>query len=63
MTDGGGDGFGAVSAPVFDATGRLCMALTVFGRTNRVDSSPDSALARIVAEAATRLSEAFGYRK
>lgn len=61
LRDGGGDGFGAVSAPVFDATGRLFMALTVFGRTSRVDSGPDSALARIVTSSARRLSEAFGY--
>lgn len=37
------------------------MALTVFGRTSRVDSGPDSALAQIVTSSARRLSEAFGY--
>jgi len=62
LRDGGGDGFGAVSAPIFDATGRLLMALTVFGRISRVDSGPESALARIVAACGERLSAAFGYR-
>ncbi|MBP1848366.1 DNA-binding IclR family transcriptional regulator [Rhizobium petrolearium] len=62
IADGGGDGFGAVSVPIFDPTGRLLMALTVFGRTRRVDSGPDSALARIVVASGKRLSEAFGFR-
>ena len=62
MSDGGGDGFGAVSAPVFDVTTHLCMALTVFGRANRVDASPDGALGKIVADAARRLSTSLGYR-
>lgn len=62
MENGGGEGFGAISAPVFDVTGRLCMALTVFGKTNRVDASPSGALARIVAGTAARVSTAFGFR-
>lgn len=62
MSDGGGDGFGAVSAPVFDVTSRLCMALTVFGRASRVDAGPDGVLGRVVADAARRLSASLGYR-
>ncbi|SFQ16414.1 IclR family transcriptional regulator [Tranquillimonas alkanivorans] len=61
MNDGGGDGFGAVSAPVFDVTGKLSMALTVFGRSNRVDASPESTLARIVSRTAAKVSAAFGF--
>ncbi|WP_177213115.1 IclR family transcriptional regulator [Celeribacter neptunius] len=61
MTDGGGDGFGAVSAPVFDVTGKLVMAVTVFGRSNRVDATADGTLARIVARTAAKISAAFGY--
>ena len=63
MNNGGGDGFGAVSAPIFDVTGRLCMALTVFGRTERVDASPDGTLARIVSRTASKVSAAFGYKE
>jgi DNA-binding IclR family transcriptional regulator len=62
LNNGGNDGFGAVSAPIFDVTGRLQMALTVFGRTGRVDTAPDGALARIVARNAQSMSAAFGYR-
>ncbi len=62
ISDGGGDGFGAVSAPVFDVTTHLCMALTVFGRANRVDASPDGVLGKVVADAARRLSASLGYR-
>ena len=52
VVDGGGDGIAAVSAPVFDVTGRLTMAVTVFGHTGRVDARPDGALSRLVASAA-----------
>lgn len=62
MNDGGGDGLGAVSAPVFDATGQLQMAVTVFGRTGRVDTSPEGALARIVSRTARSVSKVFGYQ-
>tara|TARA_R110002072_G_scaffold214288_3_gene371371 strand:+ start:1355 stop:2173 length:819 start_codon:yes stop_codon:yes gene_type:complete len=62
INDGGGDGFGAISAPVFDVAGRLQMALTVFGRTGRVDTSPDSSLARLVLKSARSISAEFGHR-
>ena len=62
LNNGGGDGFGAVSAPVFDVSGQLRMALTVFGRTGRVDTSPDGTLARIVSRTARQVSAAFGHR-
>lgn len=63
MSDGGGEGYGAVSAPVFDVTYSLCMALTVFGRANRVDASPGGVLGKVVADAARRLSRSLGYRE
>lgn len=62
VTDGGGDGFGAVTAPVFDVTGKLTMAVTVFGQSNRVDANPEGTLARIVARTAAKISTAFGYK-
>jgi len=60
--NGGGDGIGAVSAPVLDMTGSLRMALTVFGRAGRIDAGPDGALGRLVATAARRLSASLGYK-
>jgi DNA-binding IclR family transcriptional regulator len=62
IVDGGGDGYGAVSAPVFDITGRLAMAVTVFGRAGRVDASPEGALSRVVSATAQKLSTSLGYR-
>ncbi|WP_370372332.1 IclR family transcriptional regulator [Henriciella pelagia] len=62
MNAGGGDGFGAVSAPVFDVTGRLQRALTVFGRSGRLDTGPESSLARLVLRSARSISETFGHR-
>ena len=61
VTNAGDDGYSAVSAPVFDVTGRLIMALTVFGRAGRVDAKPDGLLARIVVGAAAKLSTSLGY--
>ena len=52
----------ARSAPIFDVSGRLCMALTLFGRTDRVDARPDGTLARIVLRTAEKVSSAFGYK-
>jgi DNA-binding IclR family transcriptional regulator len=62
VTNAGDDGYSAVSAPVFDVTGRLIMALTVFGRAGRVDAQADGALAHIVVGAAAKLSAALGYQ-
>ena len=61
LSDGGGDGLGAVSAPVVDITGKLIMALTVFGRSTRVDAKPNGALGKLVADTAAELSASLGY--
>ncbi|MBV8912976.1 MAG: hypothetical protein JOZ05_08065 [Acetobacteraceae bacterium] len=61
VTDGGGEGVGAVAAPIFDVTGRLAMAVTVFGRAGRIDTRPDGALARLVAGATAKVSATLGY--
>ncbi len=61
VTNAGDEGYSAVSAPVFDVTGRMIMALTVFGRAGRVDAKPDGLLARIVVSAAAKLSTSLGY--
>jgi DNA-binding IclR family transcriptional regulator len=61
INDGVGGGFGAVSAPVFDATSQLLMAVTVFGTCNRVEATPESALAHLVANAAKEVSREFGH--
>lgn len=61
VTDGGGEGIGAVAAPIFDVTGRMAMALTVFGRAGRIDTGKDGALARVIGGAAAELSSTLGY--
>lgn len=61
VSNGGGESIAGIAAPVFDVTGRLAMALTVFGQAGRVDASPDGALARLVADAAQNLSRMLGF--
>ena len=51
----GDGGLAAVSAPVFDAGGRLQLALTVFGRVGRLDVSLQGPVAALMAEAARAL--------
>lgn len=55
-------GTSAVSAPVFDATGGLVLALSVFGQGDRLDVSAGSLLAGLVRSAADALSRDLGAR-
>jgi DNA-binding IclR family transcriptional regulator len=49
-------GLSAVSAPVFEAhTGRLRLALTVFGRAGRLNVAPDGPIAELMTTAARSL--------
>jgi DNA-binding IclR family transcriptional regulator len=52
----GDHGLSAVSAPVFDAHGQLRLALTVFGRSGRLDVSPSGPVAALIRELAHSLS-------
>lgn len=61
VANGGGSGIAGISAPVFDASGKLAMGLTVFGRSNRFDIELDSALVRHVCAAAANISELLGF--
>lgn len=61
VSDGGGGGIAAICAPVFGVTGRLTMALTIFARAGRIDTSADSGVVRLAVNAAARLSETFGF--
>ena len=57
----GDGGLSAVSAPVFDANGQLRLALTVFGRSGRLDISPSGPVAALIKELAHSLgSELHG---
>lgn len=61
LANGGGGGIAGISAPVFDASGNLAMALTVFGRSNRLDTETSNPLVQHVCEAAARMSKLFGF--
>ena len=52
----GDGGLSAVSGPVFDSNGQLLLALTVFGRSGRLDISPSGPVATLIREAARSLS-------
>jgi DNA-binding IclR family transcriptional regulator len=52
----GDGGLSAVSAPVFDSNRQLRLALTVFGRSGRLDISPSGPVATLIREAARSLS-------
>ena len=52
----GDGGLSAVSAPVFDSNKQLRLALTVFGRSGRLDISPSGPVATLIREAARSLS-------
>jgi DNA-binding IclR family transcriptional regulator len=61
VSNGGGSGIAGISAPVFDAAGKLAMGLTVFGRSNRLDTEPGSALVKHVCAAAANISKLLGF--
>jgi flavin reductase (DIM6/NTAB) family NADH-FMN oxidoreductase RutF len=53
----------AVSAPVFDRTGMMILALTVVGHGDRLDVSTGSDLTATLGEAAASLSRHLGFKK
>ena len=61
VSNGGGSGIAGISAPIFDASGKLVMGMTVFGRPNRLDIKRDSALVRHVCAAAANISGLLGF--
>jgi DNA-binding IclR family transcriptional regulator len=55
-------GLGAVSAPVFDARGRLVLSLTAIGPSATFDSAVDGAVAARLKTAAAQLSMRLGWQ-
>lgn len=53
-------GVSAAAAPVFEASGRLVMALTAIGPSASFDTAPESALVKPLREAAALLSRRLG---
>lgn len=53
-------GIDTLAAPVFDHTGTLALVIAVMGSSGSFDSALDSEIARIVRQAAQRLSWRFG---
>src|SRR6516164_2446537 len=53
----GDGGLSAVSAPVLDSNKRLRLALTVFGRSGRLDISPSGPVANLIKEVARSLGD------
>jgi DNA-binding IclR family transcriptional regulator len=54
-------GVSAAAAPVFDAAGRLVLALTAIGPSASFDTSPDGALTTALRHAARQLSRRLGH--
>jgi DNA-binding IclR family transcriptional regulator len=54
-------GISAVSAPLFDHSGKLCAVLTALGATGGFDASPDGPVARALASEAATASRLLGY--
>jgi DNA-binding IclR family transcriptional regulator len=54
-------GISAVSAPIFDHTGKLCAALTALGATGGFDASPDGPIAVALRREAAGASALLGY--
>ena len=55
-------GIDALSAPVFDHTGGLVLALTALGPSGLFDADWDGAIAQPLAECAADISRKLGYR-
>lgn len=53
------EGFGAVSAPIFDHENRIAAAITALGPSNSLNVSPTGATAKIIKEAAAQISRAL----
>jgi DNA-binding IclR family transcriptional regulator len=54
-------GISAVSAPLFDHTGKLCAVLTALGATGGFDASPDGPIGRALLGEAAAASALLGY--
>jgi DNA-binding IclR family transcriptional regulator len=54
-------GISAVSAPIFDHTGKLCAVLTALGATGGFDASPDGPIAVALRREAAGASALLGY--
>ena len=61
VSNGGGAGIAGISAPIWDASGKFAMALTVFAQSGRIDTRMDTALVREVCGVAEKLSLALGF--
>ncbi|MDR7295429.1 DNA-binding IclR family transcriptional regulator [Pelomonas aquatica] len=61
--DGVVAGVSAAAAPVFDAAGRLVLALTAIGPSASFDTAPDGTLALALREAAQVLSQRLGHQR
>ncbi|WP_414694445.1 IclR family transcriptional regulator [Paraburkholderia sp.] len=55
-------GISAVSAPLFDHTGKLCAVLTALGATGGFDASPEGPIGRALRREADAASALLGYR-
>ncbi len=55
-------GLSAVAVPVFDARGRLALALTAIGPSASFDAAPGGRVARLLKAAATELSRRLGWQ-
>jgi len=62
VTDTNLKGISAVSAPLFDYTGKLCAVLTALGATGGFDASPDGPNAQALRREAAEVSALLGYR-
>lgn len=56
-------GISAVSAPIFDQTGKLCAALTALGASGGFDASPDGPVGQALRAEAATASRLLGYLK
>ncbi|WP_321783111.1 IclR family transcriptional regulator [Paraburkholderia sp. J94] len=54
-------GISAVSAPLFDHTGKLCAVLTALGATGGFDAAPDGPIGRALRDEAAAASALLGY--
>lgn len=61
VSNGGGAGIAGISAPIWDASGKFAMALTVFAASGRIDTRTGTALVREVCGVSEILSVALGY--
>lgn len=55
------NGIGAVAAPIFDHTGRVCAVLTALGAAAGFDIRPDGKIAPVVMRRAEEISSALGF--